>query len=147
MLKENVMNITTPALLFPAISLLFLSYNNRFLTLAQLIRNLHGEYLKNHSAATLAQIRNLKIRLQLIQWMQFLGVLAFVLAVVCMLLLLNEQELAATRLFGVAIVSLMVSLMVALWEIMISVGALKVLLTELEPGQKRGASIDSSPEK
>ncbi|NBW80975.1 DUF2721 domain-containing protein [bacterium] len=126
------MDITTPALLFPAISLLFLSYNNRFLTLAQLIRELHAEYLKSHSAATLAQIRNLKLRLQLIQWMQFLGVFSFVLAVVCMLLLLDNQETASIRLFGIAILSLMVSLIVALWEIMISIGALKVLLKELE---------------
>jgi hypothetical protein len=128
------MDITTPALLFPAISLLFLSYNNRFLTLAQLIRTLHGEYLKNHSATTLAQIRNLKIRLKLIQWMQFLGVLSFVLSVVCMLLLLNGRESLGTQLFSVAIVSLMFSLVVALLEIMISVGALKVLLDELKPG-------------
>ncbi len=134
------MNITTPALLFPAISLLFLSYNNRFLTLAQLIRSLHAEYLKNHSAATLAQIRNLKLRLKLIQWMQFLGVLSFVLSVICMLLLLAEQAAAATQLFGVAIVSLMISLIVALVEIMISVGALKVLLNELE-------TTDSSPKQ
>lgn len=128
----SIMDITTPALLFPAISLLFLSYNNRFLTLAQLIRELHAEYLKSHSAATLAQIRNLKLRLQLIQWMQFLGVFSFVLAVVCMLLLLDNQETASIRLFGIAILSLMVSLIVALWEIMISIGALKVLLKELE---------------
>ncbi len=134
------MNITTPALLFPAISLLFLSYNNRFLTLAQLIRNLHAEYLKNHSAATLAQIRNLKTRLKLIQWMQFLGVLSFVLSVICMLLLLADKVATATNLFGVAVISLMLSLVVALVEIMISVGALKVLLNELE-------TIDSSPKK
>ncbi|WP_372971143.1 DUF2721 domain-containing protein, partial [Marinobacter sp.] len=34
------MTLTTPALLFPAISLLLLAYTNRFLVLAQLIRQL-----------------------------------------------------------------------------------------------------------
>ncbi len=35
------MTMTTPALLFPAISLLLLAYTNRFLVLAQLIRQLN----------------------------------------------------------------------------------------------------------
>jgi len=37
-----MMNLTTPALLFPAISLLLLAYTNRFLTLAQVIRQLNA---------------------------------------------------------------------------------------------------------
>lgn len=37
-------SLTTPALLFPAISLLLLAYTNRFLTLAGLIRNLYKLY-------------------------------------------------------------------------------------------------------
>ena len=36
----------TPALLFPAISLLLLAYTNRYLALANLIRKLHDEYMK-----------------------------------------------------------------------------------------------------
>lgn len=34
----------TPAVLFPAISLLMLAYTNRFLALANLIRKLHEQY-------------------------------------------------------------------------------------------------------
>jgi hypothetical protein len=37
-------SINTPALLFPAITLLMLAYTNRFLALANLIRNLHTRY-------------------------------------------------------------------------------------------------------
>jgi len=36
--------LTTPALLFPAISLLLLAYTNRFLAIAALIRALHSQY-------------------------------------------------------------------------------------------------------
>ena len=36
--------LTTPSLLFPAISLLMLAYTNRFLTLATIIRGLHDRY-------------------------------------------------------------------------------------------------------
>jgi Protein of unknown function (DUF2721). len=37
-------NLTTPALLFPAISLLLLAYTSRFLALAALMRELHVRY-------------------------------------------------------------------------------------------------------
>ena len=38
------LSITTPALLFPAISLLLLAYTNRFLALAALMRDLYNRY-------------------------------------------------------------------------------------------------------
>lgn len=40
-------SINTPALLFPAISLIMLAYTNRFLALSGVIRNLHDKYRKN----------------------------------------------------------------------------------------------------
>src|SRR5690606_1133492 len=44
------LDLTTPALLFPAISLLLLAYTNRFLALASLIRKLHEDYKGNPKA-------------------------------------------------------------------------------------------------
>ena len=52
-------NLTTPALLFPAISLLLLAYTNRFLTLAALIRDLHAKYRANPEDVLHGQIANL----------------------------------------------------------------------------------------
>ena len=43
----------TPALLFPAISLLLLAYTNRFLALANLVRRLHDEYNREHKSPLL----------------------------------------------------------------------------------------------
>ena len=40
------LSLTTPALLFSAISLIMLAYTNRFLAYAAVIRNLHDIYLK-----------------------------------------------------------------------------------------------------
>jgi hypothetical protein len=37
-------SINTPALFFPAISLIMLAYTNRFLALASVVRNLHSQY-------------------------------------------------------------------------------------------------------
>jgi hypothetical protein len=55
-------SLTTPALLFPAISLLMLAYTNRFLTLATIIRNLHDRYQNEASDNLLSQISNLRYR-------------------------------------------------------------------------------------
>ena len=73
------MDLTTPALLFPAISLLLLAYTNRFLTLAQVIRQLHASPGRN-TALVMRQIPGLKRRIVLIQYRQSFGVLSFLLA-------------------------------------------------------------------
>ncbi len=71
------LTLTTPALLFPAISLLLLAYTNRFLVLAQLVRDLHSKYIKNPDQLLLGQIDNLRRRISIIRDMQFMGVSSF----------------------------------------------------------------------
>lgn len=68
------LTLTTPALLFPTISLLMVAYSNRFLTIAGRIRSLHETYKNTPSSTIKEQIKSLKIRLQLIKNMQALGV-------------------------------------------------------------------------
>lgn len=125
------MTVTTPALLFPAISLLFLAYNGRFLTLANLIRQLHAEFQRSGGTATLAQIENLRRRMTLIRWMELAAVAAFVLAAVAMMLLHLEFAGAGSLVFGAALASLITSLVLAAAEIHISVDALRILLGEI----------------
>ena len=74
--------INTPALLFPAITLLMLAYTNRFLALATLIRKLHAQYKESPDDKHLlkAQIKNLRRRLSLIKQMQAGGILSFLRA-------------------------------------------------------------------
>ena len=59
------LSLTTPALLFSAISLIMLAYTNRFLAYAAVIRNLHAVYLDKKDESLLRQIKNLKLRLTL----------------------------------------------------------------------------------
>ena len=66
-------NFTTPALLFPTVSLLMLAYTNRFLTLATIIRNLHDRYKSENDNNILGQIANLRYRIYLIRDMQIFG--------------------------------------------------------------------------
>jgi len=83
----NELSITTPALLFPAITLMMLAYTNRFLALANLIRRLHDEYVHEQSGLLRRQITNLHVRIRMIRNMQAFGVLSFLLCVVCMYLI------------------------------------------------------------
>ena len=104
------LDLTTPALLFPAISLLLLAYTNRFLVLAQLIRQLNARENSNQIRAMVkAQISNLRNRLNLIRRMQFFGVLSFLLCTAAMFAVFLKQSLLGTSLFGLSLACLLYS--------------------------------------
>jgi hypothetical protein len=126
------LNLTTPALLFPAISLLLLAYTNRFLTLATLIRNLHGRFKESPDQRILGQIKNLRLRVKLIRNMQVLGVLSLLLCVVCMFVIFAGNLESAKFIFGLSLILLIVSLAISAWEIQISVKALNIQLSDIE---------------
>ncbi|WP_395045327.1 DUF2721 domain-containing protein [Flavobacterium sp.] len=125
------LSIETPALLFSATSLILLAYTNRFLTIAQIIRSLKKNYDENHNKSILFQIKNLNLRLSLIRYMQLFGVLCLFLSVFAMLLLFLNQVTIGIYLFGLSLLSLLVSLGISFWEISISVTALRMHLSDL----------------
>ena len=93
-------DLTTPALLFSAISLIMLAYTNRFLSYAQLVRTLKDQYRENHSAVTAAQISNLRKRLYLTRAMQVTGIGSLLLCVVSMFLMYIQLYLISVYIFG-----------------------------------------------
>lgn len=131
------MTLTTPAVLFPAISLLLLAYTNRFLTLATVIRNLHRQYQEDPDHKIFYQIRNLRRRAYLIRNMQVFGVTSLFFCVFCMFLLFAKQELIAQYLFGFSLVLLMISLALSVWEVQISMKAINIHLSNLEKRPKK----------
>ncbi len=129
--------ISTYALLFPAVSLLFLSYTNRFLHLSALIRKLHTEWEGNHEDLLILQISNLRQRLELIRLMQLLGALSLLLSVFGMLLkIFGADEIAHYSFIG-ALVLMFGSLFGLTKEIWISGGALRILLKDIEKEVKK----------
>ncbi|MFG6137772.1 DUF2721 domain-containing protein [Halomonas sp. B23F22_10] len=126
------MTLTTPALLFPAISLLLLAYTNRFLTLAQLIRKLAEENRDTHHEVAARQIMLLRKRITLTKRMQMAGVSSFLLCTLSMFALFLSLKLLGMVLFGISLISLSVSLFFSLWEVKISTNALNVQLQDLE---------------
>lgn len=126
------LTLTTPALLFSAISLLLLAYTNRFLAYASVVRNLHARYKENPDGIIKGQIQNLRKRLVLTRTMQLLGIGSLLLCVLCMFLVYIDQQLAAELIFGIALILLIISLGVSIREIQISVKALDLHLGDME---------------
>jgi hypothetical protein len=130
--------LTTPALLFPTVSLLMLAYTNRFLALASVIRNLHDRYKAEDDENLLGQIANLKYRTYLIRDMQIAGVLSLLFCVISMFALFAGWIAAGQWSFAIALLLMIVSMVISLRELQISVGALDLLLAELEDESKQG---------
>jgi hypothetical protein len=133
---ENQITLTTPALLFSAISLILLAYTNRFLGYASLIRGLHEKFKINPNELLKGQISNLRKRLYLTKNMQILGVSSLFLCVGTMFLIFVGEFYIAVRVFGLALLLMIASLGVSIYEIQISVKALDLHLSDMEESQE-----------
>jgi len=126
------LTLTTPALLFSAISLIMLAYTNRFLAYASVIRDLHDKYKKKKDSVLIAQIENIKKRLYLTRSMQIFGISSLLLCVLTMFLIYIQLNTIAVWIFGLALISLIVSLSLLIIEIQISVKALEHHISDIE---------------
>jgi hypothetical protein len=125
----NDVILTTPGMIFSAISLLFLAYTQRFLALSNLVRNLHKETIAVVDIPKLnLQIESLRQRIRLVRSMQLFGVISFVLCSLSMLSIFLSWNITGRIIFGVSICSLIVSLLISLYEIWLSTKALDIAL-------------------
>ncbi|PIE45421.1 MAG: II family cellulose-binding protein [Gammaproteobacteria bacterium] len=131
------LTLTTPALMFPTISLLLMAYTNRFLSLATLVRNLSDTYQDKPSDRLLRQLASLRKRLQLIRWMQVSGVSSLLLSVVAMFCLYVGWIAAGHIVFGMAMILLIVSLLLSVQELYVSNEALNIRLSVMEINTKK----------
>lgn len=125
-------SLVTPTLLFSAVSLIMLAYTNRFLSYAQLVRNLKDKYVKDRSEVTAAQIANLRKRLNLTRSMQILGITSLFCCVVSMFFCFISLRITAIIIFGIALLLLISSLGLSIRELVISTRALEIHLNDLE---------------
>ena len=122
-----VLDITTPAVMFPAISLLLLAYTNRFLALASIIRNMNVCTIDEYE---LEQIKNLKLRMMYIRKMQYLGVFSLLLCVFSMLFIFLSFNILGETIFAISLLLMILSLIYSLAEIRISLQALDIHLNK-----------------
>ena len=128
-------SLTTPAILFPAISLLLLGFSNRFVTTATLIRQLKNNLNPQNVSNINRQIQNLQLRVRLIIIMQAFGVLSIILCTVAMIAIYYQQNFFGSVLFALSLLAMVLSLLTSLWEVLISSKALNVELDELKNSQ------------
>jgi hypothetical protein len=126
------LTLTTPALLFPAISLLLLAYTNRFLTLAALMRDLYARYRAEPDQRIKGQLANLRYRIGIIRTMQTLGVASFFGCVLSMFMLFAGLPLLGKIIFGLSLILLLGSLALSLREIQVSIDALTLQIEDLD---------------
>ncbi|MGB4843880.1 MAG: DUF2721 domain-containing protein [Ferruginibacter sp.] len=136
-------DINTPALLFPAITLLMLAYTNRFLSLASLVRKLHDEYHRGEKERNiLSQIKNIRSRINLIRYMQALGVLSFLCCVICMYAIYRNWIVMANWIFAASMFFLVASIILSLLEINKSTKAIELVLSDIEELNKENIFTD-----
>lgn len=126
-----MLDLTTPSLLFSAISLILLAYTNRFLSYASVVRTLKEKHQQTRDPRDIAQIDNLRKRLYLTRTMQILGILSLLLCVIAMFFIYVSWQIIAAWIFGIALLLLAASLCVCIWEINISVRALEIHLDDI----------------
>lgn len=131
-----MLDLTTPSLLFSAISLILLAYTNRFLSYASVVRALKEKHQQTHDPKDIAQIANLRKRLYLTRSMQILGILSLLLCVIAMFFIYVSWQVFAAWIFGIALLLLAASLCVCIWEINISVKALEIHLEDISSKEK-----------
>jgi hypothetical protein len=140
------MTITTPSLLFPAISLLLLAYTNRFVVLTNVIRQLSNTKEENVTVQVLVrrQMDNLRLRIQVIRRMQAFGVLSFVLCTLSMFALLMQWSITGQLLFATSLILLVISLLFSFYEVHISTEAINI---ELEKFDAKVGDAEQTNEK
>jgi hypothetical protein len=135
------LTLTTPALLFPAISLLLLAYTNRFLALAALMRDLYARYRQAPDPKIKRQLANLRYRIVISRNMQICGVASFFGCVLCMFVLLSGYQVSGAWIFGGSLILLLISLGLSLRELQVSIDALTLQIEDLDSldSQHQGA--------
>ncbi len=131
-----MLDLTTPSLLFSAISLIMLAYTNRFLSYAVVVRTLKEKHEQNYDPRNIAQIANLSKRLYLLRAMQILGILSLLFCVVAMFFVYISWQVIAVWIFGIALLFLAASLCICIWEINISIKALEIHLSDIGSKEK-----------
>lgn len=131
-IKTMQLNLSIPALLFPAISLTMLAYNARYLAIAALIRQLHKQFEETSAQPLKQQINQLRSRLGIIKNMQASAIVSFLLSAITMFLIYVEMQVWANVIFGISLVFLMISLVLSLLEVQLSTKALGIQLENME---------------
>jgi hypothetical protein len=128
----NDLSLTTPAILFPTISLLLLAYTNRYIAISNRIRALHSLYKTDKTSIILEQIIILKKRILLIRNMQLLGIGSMFVAAFTMFLIYYGFDKWIKEVFGISLILMLISLSLCAVEVYLSNKALLIQIRDIE---------------
>ena len=128
------MDYTIVALMFPAIPLMLVVYGNRFARVSGLIRKLHDEcrLKKPISAHFEKELVTLKKRVALMRKAQFLAGLGFLLNMATIFALYLGSQFSARVIFGLCMISMIISIFLYMREVQVSARALEIHLSDLD---------------
>ena len=134
-------NILIIGVLFPAIPLMMVNFGNRYTVLANLVRNLHDEVIRDSISSKdaerfILQINRLRDRLRLIGIIQSCAAISFVLALGAMIAAYFDKSVLSSFLFLGSILLMMGSMLLFTREIQIANTALDVHLSDLQTHQE-----------
>lgn len=126
-----------PALLFPAIPLMMISFGNRYTSLAALIRKIHDLIVVNHLSRKnakhyLDQIKILTQRLALVRSSQSLSGVSFILNLLSIFCSYIEKYEIALNFFGFGVLVFALAILTFIYEIQLSTRALSKHLEDLK---------------
>ena len=122
------------AIMFPAIPLMMSVFSNRFHTLSVLIRSIHDEYIyEKHSPANIKnQFIILEKRVVLLKRAQLLMGVSFLLNMISVFFLFFQKINPAQLTFAICLLSIIIALIIYLYEITLSSKALKLHLSDID---------------
>ena len=135
-----ILDLTTAALMLPAIPFLMLAFGTRFTVVSELIRRIHDEYASDidvdvddvRAKRMLAEISTLKKRLLMIQINQTLASLSFFVNLLTIFALYMDSQYLSKLLFGVVLGLLMLAIILFIIEIGIATKSLNLHLSDLD---------------
>ena len=127
------------AIMFPAIPLMMVMFGNRFHTVSVLIRKMHDDYIYNNSvpAEFDKQLSILKSRIILLKRAQIAMGLSFLFNMLSVFALFFNTTIPAQLSFVFCLLSIIVALIIYLYELTLSTKALKYHLLDLDKKNKK----------
>ena len=128
------------AIMFPAIPLTMVMFGTRFHTTSVLIRQMHDEYIyeKVMPAEFNKQLEILKSRINLLKRAQISMGLSFLFNMLSVFALFFNKTMPAKFFFALCLLSIIVALIIYLYEITLSTKALRYHLSDLDNKYKKG---------
>ena len=125
---------TVTALMFPAIPLIMGVYSNRFHTLSGLIRKIHDEYVfeKHTPPEWKKQLINLNSRISLLKYTIMFAAFGFLFNMLTVFALYLDEIFIARIIFGSCCLSMMISIIFFIREIVNSTNALRLHISDMD---------------